>query len=465
MRRIPRAPLSAAIISALFAGAFVPVPSAHAAGFVEDSTLSGNLFYWQRQRDRKEMDPQKGSYGQYDANLHHASANANLDFSSGYAGDVIGLDLAAFGALELSNGGPAAPNEIGFSNARTRWDEDWSGDKSGLSLYKAAIKAKWQENWLRAGYLQPTGQTLLAPHWSFLPGTYRGVEAGTTFDFSDAGALSVSWMWTDEYKAPWYRDMYNFRKADGVTEIPWLQSFGAKYDFKNSLVLEGAYGQAANYMDQYFAKASYQLPLADAPLRTSYQFYGAKDRDNSGVGQVNDVYDGLAWLQALTFGYTLGAFDFRLEGTWVKAEGNQGFFLQRMTPSYASSNGRMDVWWDSRSDWNANGEKALFAGVMVDLGHWQLPGWQVGTSYAYGWDAKPSTNPLYDQNQRLKESAWSLDMVYTIQQGRAKDTQFKLHYTRYDNHSDLPSYSGGYGNIFQDEKDIKFMVVAPFTLF
>lgn len=192
MRRIPRAPLSAAIVSALFAGTFVPVPSAHAVGFVEDATLSGNLFYWQRQRDRKEMDPQKGSYGQYDANLHHASANANLHFSSGYAGEVIGLDLAAFGALELSNGGPAAPNEIGFSNARTRWDEDWSGDKSGLSLYKAAIKAKWQDNWLRAGYLQPTGQTLLAPHWSFLPGTYRGVEAGTTFDFSDAGALSVS---------------------------------------------------------------------------------------------------------------------------------------------------------------------------------------------------------------------------------------------------------------------------------
>uniref|UniRef100_A0A8R2JVP3 Aminotransferase class I/classII large domain-containing protein n=1 Tax=Acyrthosiphon pisum TaxID=7029 RepID=A0A8R2JVP3_ACYPI len=163
------------------------------------------------------MDPQKGAYGQYDANLHHASANANLDFSSGYAGDVIGLDLAAFGALELSNSGPAAPNEIGFSNARTRWDEDWSGDESGLSLYKAAIKAKWQDNWLRAGYLQPSGQTLLAPHWSFLPGTYRGVEAGTVFDFSDAGALSVSWMWTDEYKAPWYRDMYNFRKADGVT--------------------------------------------------------------------------------------------------------------------------------------------------------------------------------------------------------------------------------------------------------
>ncbi|EPC6748632.1 hypothetical protein ACR0H0_005707, partial [Escherichia coli O21,81:H5,27] len=24
---------------------------------------------------------------------------------------------------------------------------------------------------------------------------------------------------------------------------------------------------------------------------------------------------------------------------------------------------------------------------------------------------------------------------------------------------------GGYGNIFQDERDVKFMVIAPFTIF
>ncbi|MFT0666015.1 hypothetical protein RVM25_19070, partial [Enterobacter hormaechei subsp. xiangfangensis] len=25
--------------------------------------------------------------------------------------------------------------------------------------------------------------------------------------------------------------------------------------------------------------------------------------------------------------------------------------------------------------------------------------------------------------------------------------------------------AGGYGNIFQDERDVKFMVIAPFTIF
>ncbi len=64
-----------------------------------------------------------------------------------------------------------------------------------------------------------------------------------------------------------------------------------------------------------------------------------------------------------------------------------------------------------------------------------------------------------------KESAYSLDAMYTVQEGRAKGTPFKLHFTQYDNHSDIPSWSGGYGNIFQDERDVKFMVIAPFTIF
>jgi hypothetical protein len=98
MNRTLRTPLSAAIAAILAVTALIPCTPALAAGFVDDSSLTGSIFYWQRQRDRKEMDPQHGKYGQYDANLHHASANASLDFSSGYLANFIGLDLAAFGA-------------------------------------------------------------------------------------------------------------------------------------------------------------------------------------------------------------------------------------------------------------------------------------------------------------------------------------------------------------------------------
>jgi len=463
-----RSTLALAIAGVTAMSGWIAVPQASAAGFVDDSTLTGGIYYWQRERDRKDVtDGDK-----YKTNLSHSTWNANLDFQSGYAADFIGLDIAAFTAIEMAESAESGhPNEIAFSSINKGYDEDWSGDKSGISLYKAAAKFKLGPTWARAGYIQPTGQTLLAPHWSFMPGTYQGAEAGANFDYGDAGALSFSYMWTNEYKAPWHLETDHFYQNDKKTKVEYLHSIGAKYDFKNDLVLEAAFGQAEGFMDQYFAKASYKFDVAGAPLSTSYQFYGARDTVSSNT--INDIYDGTAWLQALTFGYKVGdVVDLRLEGTWVKAEGQQGYFLQRMTPTYASSNGRLDIWWDNRSDFNANGEKAVFFGGMYDLKNWDMPGWAVGASYVYAWDAKPSDWLINSAGQRediasnkIKESAYSLDAMYTVQEGRAKGTLFKLHFTQYDNYSDIPSYGGGYGNIFQDERDVKFIVIAPFTIF
>ncbi|QKN31570.1 chitoporin [Escherichia coli] len=460
-----RSTLALAIAGVTAMSGFMAIPEARAEGFIDDSTLTGGIYYWQRERDRKDVtDGDK-----YKTNLS-PPPNANLDFQSGYAADMFGLDIAAFTAIEMAeNGDSSHPNEIAFSKSNKAYDEDWSGDKSGISLYKAAAKFKYGPVWARAGYIQPTGQTLLAPHWSFMPGTYQGAEAGANFDYGDAGALSFSYMWTNEYKAPWHLEMDEFYQNDKTTKVDYLHSLGAKYDFKNNFVLEAAFGQAEGYIDQYFAKASYKFDIAGSPLTTSYQFYGTRDKVDD--RSANDLYDGTAWLQALTFGYRAAdVVDLRLEGTWVKADGQQGYFLQRMTPTYASSNGRLDIWWDNRSDFNANGEKAVFFGAMYDLKNWNLPGFAIGASYVYAWDAKPATwqsNPdaYYDKNRTIEESAYSLDAVYTIQDGRAKGTMFKLHFTEYDNHSDIPSWGGGYGNIFQDERDVKFMVIAPFTIF
>lgn len=146
---------------------------------------------------------------------------------------MFGLDIAAFTAIEMAeNGDSGHPNEIAFSSRNKAYDEDYSGDKSGISLYKAAAKFKYGPAWARAGYIQPTGQTLLAPHWSFMPCTYQGAEAGANFDYGTAGALSFSYMWTNEYKAPWHIEMDDFYQNDKKTKVDYLHSVGAKYDFK-----------------------------------------------------------------------------------------------------------------------------------------------------------------------------------------------------------------------------------------
>ncbi len=91
-------------------------------------------------------------------------------------------DIAAFTAIEMAeNGDSGHPNEIAFSKKNKGYDEDYSGDKSGISLYKAAAKFKYGPVWARAGYIQPTGQTLLAPHWSFYAGYLSGCGSRRQF--------------------------------------------------------------------------------------------------------------------------------------------------------------------------------------------------------------------------------------------------------------------------------------------
>jgi len=67
-----------------------------------------------------------------------------------------------------------------------------------------------------------------------------------------------------------------------------------KYDFKHNLVLEGTRGQAADYMDQYFTKASRSATPYGNALSVSYQFYGAHDNVAGGAANPRDVYDGQA---------------------------------------------------------------------------------------------------------------------------------------------------------------------------
>lgn len=169
-----RSTLALAIAAVTAMSGWVVAPQASAAGFIDDSTLTGGIYYWQRERDRKDVtDGDK-----YKTNLSH-STERQPDFQSGYAADMFGLDIAAFTAIEMAeNGDSGHPNEIAFSSRNKAYDEDYSGDKSGISLYKAAAKFKYGPAWARAGYIQPTGQTLLAPHWSFMPVPIRGGGRG-----------------------------------------------------------------------------------------------------------------------------------------------------------------------------------------------------------------------------------------------------------------------------------------------
>jgi len=63
----------------------------------------------------------------------------------------------------------------------------------------------------------------------------------------------------------------------------------------------------------------------------------------------------------------------------------------------------------------------------------------------------------------LRERAWSADLAYAVPGGPLKNARISLHYTRYDNKTNQPSWTG-YNNLFQDERDLKILLVIPWGL-
>ena len=421
--------------------------------FFDEAEVSGGLYFFRR--DRRRYDVDKGRYG---TNLNHASVQANADFVSGFAGGWLGFDFGVFGSHDLMNKG-AVDHEMGFEPWGDPWHPDWSKRRTddGVSVYKAALKAKAGPAWAKAGWFQPTGPGVLGVNWSIMPGTYRGVNAGADF-----GRLSLAAAWADEYKSPWFVNMNRFRKNDGETSVPWLWSAGVRYAFESGLTLELGYGASKDHLQNAHFKSSYRTGGGAGPLTVGYHAYFMNDSDDSGKSE-NDNFDGLASLHYLFGKYEVPPWTFRLEGTYVRTPmsgpQSQGQFAYRLTDRSGSSSGAFDVWWDARSDWNADNEKAAYCGAMRTLDDLlPIAGFSAGAGAAFGFDGRG-----YGTAEHLKEWAFTFDLNYVKPDGPLEGAFVKLHYTEYRNGTAQPSW-GTYRNAFQSERDLKLLIGIPFSL-
>ena len=428
--------------------------------FFDDASLSGGAYYFRRSRKRYDVDLDR-----YMTNLDHSTLQANVDFTSGFLGEAIGIDFAVFGSTDTHNHG-AVDHEMNFIPWSDPWHPDWSKTKTkdGFSIYKAALKAKAGPAWGRAGYFQPAGPGVLGVNWSIMPGTYQGAEAGADF-----GNLSIAFAWANEYKAPWFKSTNEFRRNDGESRVPWLWSSGIRYSFENGLTLEAAYGESKNHLTNAHFKSRYEFDLpgdsgkgGTRKLAVGYQLYVMDDSDDSGDSP-NDNFAGI-----VTHHYLFGRFDtdfwtIKLEATYTRVPMNSseqvGYFAYRLADRNGSSKGAYDIWWDARSDWNHHNETAAYLGVERRLDDLlPLAGFSVGIGGAMGWDGK-----AYGYSEHLKEWAFNFDIGYTKPDGCLKGAFVKVHYTEYVNGSSQPSW-GTYKNAFQDEHDIKFFAGMPFDL-
>ncbi len=422
--------------------------------FFDDANVGGNLYYFQRKRMRYAL-----SDNHWHNNLDHATVNAGGEFTSGFAGGVLGFDFGAFLAYDLWNSNIPF-HEMNFFPWRDPWHADWSDQyvDNGASVHKAHLKAKIGSAWAKAGYFQPTGPGVLGVNWSLFPGTWQGVEAGF-----QSGGLSMAGAWANEYKAPWYKDTYAFRMDDG-THVAWVWSLGARYAFSEGplkdTTLEVAYGESRNYLQNAHFKARHETSAWGNPLTFGYQMYAMADSDGS--GSANDNFDGIATQHFLFSRYEPGLWTLRLEFTYTRAHqdnaAQKGYFAYRLISAYGASQGALEPWWDTRSDWNHDREKAVFVNVARKFDDLGLAGVEAGVTWCQGWDGR-----AYGISDRLNEKALAFDLGYTVPSGPLKGVSVKAHYLIYRNGSDQDSWQN-FKNAFQDERDFKFLVSIPFSL-
>lgn len=418
--------------------------------FLDDASISGSLYYFQRIRNRYNPAEDK-----YDTNLHHATGQLSMEFNSGWLGNFFGLDVGAFAALDFQNSGSPA-HEMNFFPWRDPWNADWSAEDAddGASVYKAQARIQAGPVWAKGGWFQPSGPGVLGVNWSFLPGTYLGAEAGFNVPH-----LSFAAAFATEYKAPWFKDTYKFRRNDGTTPVDYIWSMGAALTLlEERFRLELAYGESEGYLQNGHLKARYSLPFENSALTLSYHLYLMGDSDDS--GGVNDNFDGLAQHHFLAARYETAPWTFQLEALHTRAPENspesRGYFAYRLISAYGGANGAYEPWWDLRSDWDHDNETAIFAKISRTGEDFGLPGLSAGISFAYGFDGQARGHSTH-----LAEYAFGFDIAYTVQEGCLEGSMVKLHYTDYRNRTNQPDWSP-FKNAFQDERDIKLTVIIPF---
>ncbi|KJF82894.1 outer membrane porin, OprD family [Photobacterium angustum] len=435
--------------------------------FFNDSTISGNVNFFMRARDRAGKENPAGPNGGNDtkkvANLDHGSIFANLGFNSGYIADTVGLDLVVYSTFDMWQNA-SFDHEMNFVDCSSPYNMGSSCDSfetdNGVSYSTANLKFKFGENVnAKLGYFQPSVPSTLGVNWSFAPGTYRGGQVGLNF-----GDLALGAVFADEYKAPWFKSTYEFRDggawgptgSDGTAlgkDVGEVYSVGARYTLANGVSIDAAFG---GLTDGDRKNAHIKVKgTTDGGFYWSPQVYMIDDKNQ---------YDDTAFQLAFLSSFASGPYSFRAETTYTMADstekrGQVGNFAYRLTEQYGGSNGAYDIWWNNRSDYNHDGELALFGSMSRDFADIGATGLNAGVSAVYGFGAKSKQEGI----DELKEYAFSLFTSYAIQNGALKDANISMHYTQYYNDTNAADW-GPYSNGFNDEKDFKLILTMPFGI-
>jgi hypothetical protein len=434
--------LSALTITVISTLSSIPFAMAgtESTGFINGSSLNATFINDTRVRSHND----NVAFNHYDR-LNYSSYNAILDFKSGYYRNTIGVDLAGYMGGDfynnslLNENGQYLANEISFSN-----NQDWgAGNGPHFKFYTAAIKFKIGDKFNgKAGLIQSTGNGTVGNVWSFVPGTYRGIELNA--NLSNGGKLT--YFWADKYTAPWL-----LSEDDYVTwaDTSWnyLHSIGysnqrgrLSYNFGVGQATDVRYNGSNKSTNPISYKAYFNYAANDNTTFAA-DFYGVHDKIK---------YNGVGYMTGLSLTKLCGQWQWLSQLRYAKSN-NGTEVVPRTIYTYGMNNGNWSQFWDALSDWNQSGEVSFYNRLSYDMGN----GWNyyLGAGYGTGMESRVVGY--------RNEFAINGTVGYTVPTGTLKGTMIRLHGT-WLTRDETPVKDQTSG---KDQTDVRLQVIIPYQFF
>ena len=362
--------------------------------------------------------PDKGAVEKW----HQWGQGVEIQLSSGYLFDVLGVDFFSYHGLKLD----AYNSTPGLSGANdellgggTKKSENYN--RVGQLLLKAKAGNDDLSAQLKGGWLDIGTEFVATAGSRLTPSSFQGAE----LDFSIFGA-NLYGVFADKMALRTGETYDPFVNGKGE-KIEYLYAAGAEVDVVG-VRLAGEYAESKDYVRHMYGGVSYNLDLdANMGLLLDLRYYQAK---KAGVLWTGDFIDD-ASLYNINLVFTYKTLELGFSHAGVQASGGGTYDYVLSSNEYGGGN-----YWTSRqvSDFNYDGENVYQVSGMFNFSEMGLPGLFAGLAYTYGTDFN---KPRSGAKQLDSEYEFDLSIGYEFFEGELQGLKLIL-----DNGSHYANYSG-----------------------
>ncbi|AJO78026.1 OprD family porin [Pseudomonas sp. MRSN 12121] len=376
--------------------ALLPLTTAGAAGFSDDSTLKlqlRNVYFNENFRDEHGLSARAARTAKSERT--EWAQGLLLDFQSGFTPGTLGLGVDALGLLGVKLDSGRGRSGTGLLPVH---DDGRAAEEFASAGVTA--KARLAGTTLKYGTLLPRTPVLIYNDARLLPQTYQGTQVTST-DIANltltAGHLERFKLRDSSDSMPIVADGYGGDKSGDFSYA------GGDYKLGKETRLSYFYGELEHFYRQHFAGIQHDLKLGAGVLTGDLRYFRSGDSGAAYGGKIdNDMLSGQ--LSYVIAGHTLNA-------GYQRLSGDAGLPYISGATVYSFSNVGIGKFIEED-------EKTWMLGYGYNFTALGVPGLTFSTRYLSGSDGK--------SDSAVREWERDAELAYVVQQGRFKGLGVKL---------------------------------------